>query len=252
MSKGLLAVIPARGGSKRIPHKNIKDFLGRPLIAYSIENALESGIFADVVVSTDDEEIASVARSLGASVPFVRDATLSNDFTGTLPVTIDAYQRMLASKGSSDAYSGVFCIYATAPLLTAAHLKEAYKKVCDTQADYLFASCEFPFPIQRGFYQDESGAPIAVMPECQPMRSQDLPKAYQDAGQFYFYSVPYLNFYALSEEERSKAEKIEQAKQFIMRMYEMPRYRVIDIDTLDDWEYAIMLAKAVKELGYKQ
>ena len=236
MDKKLLAVIPARGGSKRIPHKNIKDFLGKA--------AKESGIFTDIIVSTDDEAIASVAREYGASVPFLRDALLSNDFTGTGPVASDAYLKM---KAQGKDYDAICTIYATAPLLTAKHLKEAYEIFNKDHVDYLFSCCEFPFPFQRGFYKTEAGAPDPVMPECIPMRSQDLPKAYQDAGQFYFKSIEYTLYEGLDEAERAKRDPY---KDFVCRLYEMPRYRVIDIDTPEDWEYALILAEAIKKLNY--
>lgn len=242
MSSRILAVIPARGGSKRIPHKNIKDFLGRPLIAYSIDAARESGLFTDIIVSTDDPEIAETARKYGAQVPFMRSAELANDFTGTAPVAADALWQM---QQAGHEYDAVCIIYATAPLLTSNHLKQAYAKFSKDNADYLFSCCEFPFPIQRGFYQDENGAPIAYMPECQPMRSQDLPKAYQDAGQFYFMSPSYL----LTALPACDGEAQKPDHEFISRMYEMPRYRVIDIDTPEDWDYALILAEAVKKLN---
>lgn len=244
MDKKLLAVIPARGGSKRIPHKNIKDFLGKPLIAYTIEAAKESGLFEDIIVSTDDQEIADVAIKYGASVPFLRDAVLSNDFTGTGPVASDAYEKM---KAQGKDYDAICTIYATAPLLTAKHLKEAWQIFDRDNADYLFSGCEFPFPIQRGFYLTEEGAPDPVRPECIPMRSQDLPKAYQDAGQFYFKSIEYTLYEGLPDDERSKRDAF---KDFVCRLYEMPRYRVIDIDTPEDWEYALILAEAIKKLNY--
>ena len=243
MDAKLLAVIPARGGSKRIPHKNIKDFLGQPLIAYSITTALESGLFADVIVSTDDEEIAEVAKKYGASVPFLRNATLSNDFTGTGPVTADAYQKMV---DLGKEYDGTCTIYATAPLLTPKHLQAAYKLFSEAKADYLFSGCELPFPFQRSFYRKEDGTPVPVMPECIPCRSQDLPKAYQDAGQFYFKSIAYTLYEGLSPEEKAKL----QPTHYVERLYEMPRYRVIDIDTPEDWDYAVILANAIKQLNY--
>lgn len=247
MSANLLAVIPARGGSKRIPHKNIKDFNGLPLIAYSIQHALKSGLFAQVVVSTDDPEIAEVATQYGASVPFMRDATLANDFTGTTPVAFDAYHQV--TQLSQQSFDAMCLIYATAPLLTPEHLQQAYQKFSTEQADYMFAGCEFAFPIQRGFYLKADGTPDPVMPECQAMRSQDLPKAYQDAGQFYMYSKRYIEHALERQQKISLGEPADKLKEvpdnFISRMYEMPRYRVIDIDTMDDWEYALILAKAI-------
>lgn len=244
----MIAVIPARGGSKRIPYKNIKDFNGLPLIAYSIRTALTSGLFSDVIVSTDDEEIAAVAKVHGASVPFLREAALANDFTGTMPVAVDAYRRM--TDLTQQTLPGVCMIYATAPLLTPEHLKAAFAKYLSSQADYLFAGCEFPFPIQRGFYLKDDGTPDPVMPECMPMRSQDLKKAYQDAGQFYIYSKRYLDFTIDRDLQiRAGADPKtlpERPHGFVSRMYEMPRYRVIDIDTPEDWEYALILAQALK------
>lgn len=239
----LLAVIPARGGSKRIPHKNIKDFLGKPLIAYTIETAKQAGIFTDIIVSTDDEEIAAVARQYGALVPFMRDAVLSNDFTGTGPVASDAYNKMVAL---GHEYDGVCTIYATAPLLTPKHLKAAYDIFVQDQADYIFSGCEMPFPFQRSFYLDENKHPTPVMPECIPMRSQDLPKAYQDAGQFYFKSIAYTEYEGMSTSEQGQVD----SSKFITRLYEMPRYRVIDIDTPEDWDYAVILAQAIAKLNY--
>lgn len=247
MANSVLAVIPARGGSKRIPHKNIKDFLGKPLIAYSIENCLKSGICTDVIVSTDDEEIAAVARQYGASVPFMRDAALANDYAGTAVVALDAYRKMTERGGH---YDTILTVYATAPLLTPEYLQAAYAKFSADHADYIFACCEFPFPVQRGFYQSPEGAPIAIMPECQMMRSQDLPRSFQDAGQFYFHSPKLLEAThgamldgTATEPNRSRAAE------FTYRMFEMPRYRVIDIDTPEDWEYALILAEAIKKLG---
>ena len=231
-----LAVIPARGGSKRIPHKNIRNFQGQPLIAYSVRACQNSGLFDRIIVSTDDLEIASVAKELGAEVPFMRSKELSDDFTGTGAVTKDAYLQMLKLGYQADL---ICCVYATAPLLTGEWLKKACAKFLEDHADYLYACCEFPFPIQRAQYLKEDGTPVPVMPECMPMRSQDLEKTYQDAGLFYFYSPRFLdNREDLPEDT------------FIRRGFEMPRYRVIDIDTPEDFEYAQALALAVNKLGF--
>lgn len=238
----MLAVIPARGGSKRIPHKNIKDFLGKPLIAYSIETALKSGIFTDVVVSTDDEEIAKVAKECGAQVPFMRSAELSNDFAGTGVVAYDAICQM---RKLGHEYDGCCTIYATAPLLTVEHLTKAYNTFVTKHVDYMQSACEFPFPIQRGFYIKEDGTPYAIMPECQQMRSQDLPKSYQDAGQFYLKSARFCEL----EHNDPQCLVKPLPEGYVWRLYEMPRHRVIDIDTMDDWQYALVLAKAVQELN---
>ena len=226
----LLAVIPARGGSKRIPHKNIRQFAGKPLIAYSIEAAQESGLFARIIVSTDDEEIASVAENCGAEIPFMRDPKLADDFTGTFAVTQDAYRRMQKSGFDADC---VCCIYATAPLLKGIYLQRAYDFFLKEKADFLYACCEVPFPIQRAQYLDEHMKPTPVMPEYMPSRSQDLKKTYQDAGLFYFHSPRDLTQSGDDE---------------IKRGFIMPRHRVIDIDTPEDWILAEALSRAVKEL----
>ena len=171
MSK--IAVIPARGGSKRIPLKNIKEFNGSPLISYSIKAALESKLFDKVVVSTDDEKIASVAKSFGAEVPFLRDKSLADDFTGTFAVVKDAYLKLKDSFSSLDT---VCCIYATAPLLKAKHLQEAYNLMQNAQAKSVISICEFPFPIQRAFVKDDNGNLSYREPKFAHMRSQDLKK----------------------------------------------------------------------------
>ena len=225
-----IAIIPARGGSKRIEHKNIQDFNGKPLVAYSIQAAIDSNLFDEVVVSTDDKAIADVALKYGASVPFLRDKNLSDDFTGTDAVTLDAVKKMEQLRSVS--YDFFACIYATAPLLKSEFLKEAYAKFKEQKADYLYSCAEFPFPIQRAQYLDNDGAPHPFMPDCMQMRSQDLKKAYQDAGQFYFYSKNFL----------------EGRDNLIKRTYQLPRIRVIDIDTPEDLQIAKALAKVIESL----
>uniref|UniRef100_UPI00402AB0A9 pseudaminic acid cytidylyltransferase n=1 Tax=Succinivibrio sp. TaxID=2053619 RepID=UPI00402AB0A9 len=227
MSK--IAVIPARGGSKRIPLKNIKEFNGAPLISYSIKAALESKLFDKVVVSTDDEKIASVAKSFGAEVPFLRDKSLADDFTGTFAVVKDAYLKLKDSFSSLDT---VCCIYATAPLLKAKHLQEAYNLMQNAHAKSVISICEFPFPIQRAFVKDDNGNLSYREPKFAPMRSQDLQKCYQDCGLFYFYDKSCFEY----------------SKDYQSIGYAMPRHRVIDIDTPEDWDYACAMAKAVEEL----
>lgn len=238
MQQKMLAVIPARGGSKRIPHKNIKDFNGRPLIAYSVQAALDSGLFDSVIVSTDDPEIASVALRYGAEVPFMRSADLSGDYTDTHTVTADAWYRMNLSAASEnkESFSAVCTVYATAPLLEASSLVRAAEFFLKEDADYLYSCCEYPFPIQRACRLDKDGTPVPFMPECMSMRSQDLEKAYQDAGQFYFYSDRYLS--AVHSTGNIYPENMKR------RVFELPRTRVIDIDTPEDWDFALLLAEA--------
>ena len=201
---GYLAVIPARGGSKRIPRKNVKDFNGKPLISYAIKAALGSGIFDRVVVSTDDEDIAAIAKEYGAEVPFLRDKKLADDYTGTFDVMADAYERL---KATGQKFDGVCCIYATAPLLLPKHLVMALEKLKSSKA------------------QSE--------PEFAPCRSQDLPKCYQDCGLFYFYTDDFMT-------GKNKTRAL---------AFPMPRHRVIDIDTMEDWDYACAMSKAVSELN---
>jgi pseudaminic acid cytidylyltransferase len=224
------ACIPARGGSKRIPHKNIKDFLGKPLISYPITAALESGVFEDVIVSTDDDEIASVAKNVGASVPFMRSKELADDFTGTFAVTVDAYKQLVNLGKKVD---GICCIYATTPLINQLYLKKAFDDFVKSKKDVLCSVCEFPFPIQRAFIINDDGCLEYREPKFAMSRSQDLTKTYQDCGLFYFYSASVL-----------ETGKSNGSIPFIM-----PRHRVIDIDTPEDWDVACAMAKVVKELN---
>lgn len=224
-----IAIIPARGGSKRIPLKNIKEFNGKPLVAYSIEAALKSHLFSHVIVSTDDEQIAEVAKKCGAEVPFLRDKTLADDFIGTFAVTKDAFYK--AQDFYHEQFDNACCIYATAPLLLPKHLIAGFDKLQETHADSCISVCEFPFPIQRAFIVDDKGLLSYREPENAPKRSQDLEPCYQDCGLFYFYNKN------IFEVQGSKTT-----------FYEMPRHRVIDIDTPKDWDYACALYRTVDDL----
>lgn len=178
-----LAVIPARGGSKRIPRKNIRDFAGRPIIGWSIATALDSGLFDTVMVSTDDAEIAAVAEAAGASVPFLRSAATSDDHATLVQVmgeVIAAY----ADQGR--AFDAVCCILPTAPLLTAARLAEGAEMFASGRFDSVFPVVPFPAPIQRALRRDSDGMATMFQPEHYASRSQDLEPAYHDAGQFYW------------------------------------------------------------------
>lgn len=181
-----VCIIPARGGSKRIPRKNIKNFLGMPVIAYSIKAALESGIFDEVMVSTDDEEIAEVSKQYGANVPFLRSKETANDYASTADVineVLDSYKE----KGTE--FDRVYCLYATAPFVTAERLKEASDILDNNSFDSAFTCVPFSYPIQRGLVINEVGKISMKWPEYQLSRSQDLPPIYHDAGQFYFATV---------------------------------------------------------------
>jgi pseudaminic acid cytidylyltransferase len=214
-----LCVIPARGGSKRIPRKNVREFCGKPMIAWSIESALESRVFDRIIVSTDDAEIAETAKSCGAEVPFVRPAELSGDYAGTIPVIAHAIERM-AQEGMQA--ENVCCIYATAPFIQSSDIRSALEKLQSTEADYVFTVTSFPFPIQRAVRIDSSDRVSMFFPEHFNTRSQDLEEAYHDAGQFYW----------------GKAEAWVSGRVVFgccSSPWVIPRFRVQDIDTAEDW-----------------
>lgn len=227
-----ICIIPARGGSKRIPRKNIKDFHGRPMISWSIKAALESNAFERVVVSTDDEEIAEIARAHGADVPFMRPDDLADDHTPTVPVIVDAVQRAEAIWGKQ---SLVCCLYATAPFVDPETIRTARKLLEeDEHADYAFPVTSFPFPIQRGLRLSKNGRIEMFQPEHALTRSQDLEEAYHDAGQFYW-----------GRKTSWQARKTIMGPGSIPLV--VPRYRVQDIDTQEDWVRAERLFTALKK-----
>lgn len=223
-----IAIIPARGGSKRIPRKNIKEFHGKPLIAYSIELATKSKVFSKVIVSTDDEEIAKIAVEHGAKVPFLRPKELSDDYTGTGAVISHAIE-YLRSKG--EVFDYVCTIYATAPLLKEKYIIEAYEKLKASDAKYSFSCTSMPFPIQRTFKITDENKCEMFWPENFAKRSQDLDEAYHDAGQFYFDKI-----YKESDELIFGKDSIPIV---------LPRYLVQDIDTLEDWKRAEYMYSAI-------
>ena len=179
----IICVIPARGGSKRIPRKNIKEFNGKPIIAYSIEAAFKSNCFDQVIVSTDDNEIKEVAKKYGAQVPFVRPDELSNDYVGTIPVIKHAIEWM---EDHNNYIENVCCLYATAPFIKSKILTKAYQQLKDSSADYCFSVTSFTFPIQRAIKIVQGDKVDMFYPEYFNTRSQDLEEAYHDAGQFYW------------------------------------------------------------------
>ncbi|PHQ58173.1 MAG: pseudaminic acid cytidylyltransferase [Sulfurimonas sp.] len=224
------AIIPARGGSKRIPRKNIKDFFGKPLIAYSIKTALDSKLFEKVIVSTDDEEIAKIAREYGAEVPFMRSKELSDDFTGTGDVIKDALEYL---KSQGEEYRYVCTIYATAPLLDVKYLIKGFEVLKNSNAHMVFSATSMPFPIQRTFKLTEDGRCKMFTPEHFMSRSQDLEEAYQDAGQFYI------------EDTSTPLTDIPFGKDSIPLI--LPRHLVQDIDTLEDWKRAEYMYKIINQ-----
>ena len=230
MTNSAIAIIPARGGSKRIPRKNIKDFYGKPLIAYTIEVALASKLFDKVMVTTDDEEIASIAKQYGAEVPFLRPKELSDDFIGTQDV-IDHAVKYVEENGEK--YEYVCTIYATAPLLQEKYLIDGFEKLKNSDAINAFSATSMPFPIQRTFKVNTNGRCEMFTPEHFMSRSQDLEEAYQDAGQFYWTKLD------------KKSEKIMFADDSIPII--LPRHLVQDIDTLEDWQRAEIMYRVIKE-----
>ena len=225
-----LAIIPARGGSKRIPRKNIKEFCGKPMIAYSIEAAQKSGCFDKIIVSTDDEEIAALARTLGAEVPFMRPKELSDDHTATIPVIAHAIRETCHKELSQ--LDAICCIYATAPFVQAMFIKEAYEKLKLTKASYAFSATSFPFPIQRAIRLTKEDRVEMFSPENFNMRSQDLEESYHDAGQFYW-GTP----------EAWLEGKIIFAPHSTTIL--LPRHLVQDIDTPEDLMRAEFMFKAL-------
>lgn len=229
-----IAIIPARGGSKRIARKNLKPFDGVPMIARSIATALRSGLFDQVLVSTDDPEIAELARASGATVPFMRPAELADDFTGTGPVIVHALNA-LRERGETFDYT--CCIYATAPLLQLRCLRQGLAALeAHPEKSFAFSVCSFAFPVQRALTLDEQGALTSLYPEFRNTRSQDLPPAYQDAGQFYW--------------GRSEAWlRGDLVFSPLSLPVILPRHLVQDIDTEEDWLRAEYLYAALKAGG---
>ena len=225
-----VAIIPARGGSKRIPKKNIKNFHGKPLIAYSIEVALKSKLFSKVVVSTDDEEIAKIAKKYGATTPFIRPKELSDDFTGTGEVVNHAINFL---KNSGEKIDFVCTIYATAPFLQEKYLIDGFEKLKNSNARNAFSCTSMPYPIQRTFKITKDSRCEMFWPENFYKRSQDLEEAYQDAGQFYWTN---LNI---------NSKEIIFSKDSIPIV--LPRYLVQDIDTLEDWIRAEFMYEAIQK-----
>lgn len=216
-----ICIIPARGGSKRIPRKNIKHFLGKPIIAYSIECALSSGIFDEVMVSTDDEEIASVARSYGASVPFMRSALNANDYASTVDVLIEVVDSYRQHNRLFDAGC---CVYPTSPLATVSRIKEGFNKLSNASYDTVFPIVRFSYPIWRGLQVSE-GKVRMIWPENMPKRSQDLSASYHDAGQWYWF-----NTQVLAEKKQLWTENT--------HGIEIDELECQDIDTEMDWRLA--------------
>jgi len=226
-----LAVIPARGGSKRIPRKNIKSFFGLPIIAWSIRAAIESQCFDRIIVSTDDNEIAEIAKTHGAEVPFMRPLKLSDDHVSTTPVIAHAIDWQ---NQHGQAATEVCCIYATAPFMQASDLRLGLQVLQGSGAEYAFSVTSYSSPIQRAFRITDKQRIIMFFPEHFNSRSQDLEEAWHDAGQFYWGKAQaWLAGKPLFSHDAAPVP--------------LPRHRVQDIDTLEDWERAEWMFKALQE-----
>ena len=224
-----VAIIPARGGSKRIPQKNIKSFCGKPIIAWSIDAAQASNLFDRIIVSTDDSSIAEVAKAHGAEVPFIRPAELSDDYTGTSPVMAHAIEWCLTQGQMPDQ---VCCIYATAPFVTAADLRRGLQILNDTASDFALSVTSYAFPIQRAIRLTPDCRIEMFRPESFNIRSQDLEEAFHDAGQFYWgRAAAWLTEKVILGSNSAAVQ--------------LPRYRVQDIDTIEDWINAEYLFRII-------
>lgn len=227
-----LAVIPARGGSKRIPHKNIKEFCGKPMISWSIEEALKSHCFDRVIVSTDDPEIADVAAECGAEVPFFRPDELSNDIIGTIPVVRHAIEWF---QEYSIVPKYTCCIYATAPFIRRTDIQKGFRQLIENDSDYAISVTSFPFPVQRAVKITSDNRLEMLYPEYFNTRSQDLEEVFHDAGQFYWgRSDAWLKGKYLFSHDTTPVI--------------LPRHRVQDIDTPEDWTRAEIMFKVLQNL----
>lgn len=216
-----ICIIPARGGSKRILRKNIKSFLGIPIIKYSIEAALKSGVFSEVMVSTDDEEIAAIAIEAGAKVPFYRSTKNADDYATTLDVIreVDTQYRR-----NNISFENICCIYPTAPFVTAEKIIHALRLMTENGYDSVLPIVKYSFPIQRSFYKDDSDRVRYKFPEDQDKRSQDLENTYHDAGQFYWMKASIVNRNSIITTNSGSVECTEMEVQ--------------DIDNELDWDLA--------------
>ena len=222
-----LCIIPARGGSKRIPRKNVKPFLGKPMIAYSIEAALASNLFDEVMVSTDDEEIAEVARQYGAKVPFMRSAETANDFATTADVLHEVINKY---KELGQVFDNFCCIYATAPMMQSKDIISAYNRLQSSDFTIVYPVVQFSYPIWRCLDLAEDGSMKRHWPEFENSRSQDLPKEYHDTGTFYWYKT-----------------KEWLAGNILTGGIEVDETTIQDIDTETDWKIAEMKYKLLHD-----
>lgn len=220
----IVAIIPARGGSKRIKNKNIKSFFGQPLITYAIQAAKKAQLFDKIIVTTDSEEIAEVAKNEGADVPFMRPANLSDDYTPTIPVLKHAIKWLLEQNISIEYFC---CIYAN-PFVTAENIIKGFNLLKEKDATSVVPVTTFSFPIFRGVMINENGQLEFVFPEKSVTRHQDLPEVYQDTGQFYWWNCK--TFMEINE-----VEKLQKTNRYPLIIQ---RYIAQDLDKPEDWEIA--------------
>ncbi|NBB79884.1 MAG: pseudaminic acid cytidylyltransferase [Verrucomicrobia bacterium] len=227
-----IAILPARGGSKRIPRKNVKAFCGKPMLAYPIAAAIESGLFEHVLVSTDDDEIAAVAKEQGAIAPFQRPGELSDDHTPLLPVVRHAITWVENNFGKPNA---VCCILPTAPMIRAVDIVAGFEKLTNASGvDFVLSATNYKFPIFRALKFQSDGTCSMIWPENDRVRSQDFPEAYHDAGQFYW---------ATRATWLQKGGILSSRNQLV----QLPRKLVQDIDTPEDWEEAELLFQLARK-----
>ncbi len=226
-----IAIIPARGGSKRIPKKNIKQFFGKPMLAWSIEAAIKSKCFDRIICSTDDEKIANIAQEYGAEIPFMRPKYLSDNHTGTVPVISHAIEQL---QRNGDKIDLACCVYATAPFIKPIDLQNSLKEMQNNDLDFCFSVTSYPFPIQRSIRLTSNKRCMMLQPEMFQKRSQDLEELYHDAGQFYWGTPKsWLEGRLLFSKNTMP--------------YILPRHRVQDIDTMEDWKRAELMFKASQD-----
>ena len=231
---GNIAVIPARGGSKRIPRKNVKHFAGQPMIAYAIQAAIDSELFDHVVVTTDDDEISEIARQLGAEVPFKRPVALSDDQTPTVPVIRHAIEHC---RNIGWKFDMVCCIYPCVPLIQVQDLKKSLEQLKNSDAEFCFPVGEYTSPIQRALKMNSAKTISSFYPEFELTRTQDLEHSYLDAGQFYWGAANSWN-----TNDRLHSNSVG---------YSIPTWRTVDIDTSDDWQRAEIIFDSLNKFMEK-
>ena len=227
-----LAIIPARGGSKRIPKKNIKDFLGKPIIAYSIETALNSNLFDEVMVSSDDDEILKISEKYGASIPFVRSSPNSNDYATTIDVISEVIEKY---KNIGKEFEYTCCIYPCAPFITENILKQSFEHLQQEKYDCIFPVVPFSFPIQRAVRINSKDRIEMFQPEYMQTRSQDLENSFHDVGQYYFFKTKKIIEHQKLWTDNTGCVILSETESQ-------------DIDTIEDWKLAELKYKMVRSL----